>query len=272
MRVLLMLEPDVINDLAKRLNAAEAGARQITQPVLQYPDMTIADGYAVQRAWMALKLEEGRVVRGHKIGLTSRAMQQAVNIDEPDYGVLLDDMIREDGAIMEIGKLIEPRIEAELAFVLKSDLSGPGCTMFDVLDATTYVVPSLEVLDARIQRIDPESGRTRTVVETISDNAANCAIVYGGRPVGPTDVDLRRVSAIVQRNGIVEETGVAAGVLNHPAMSMAWLVNRLHQWGEKLRAGEIVLSGSFIRPIPAGKGDVFAADFGELGTVSCSFS
>lgn len=267
-----MLEPEVISDLARRLNAAEADATPVSQPVLQYPEMTIADGYAVQRAWIALKLAQGRTVRGHKIGLTSRAMQQAVGIDEPDYGVLLDDMIREDGAVMEMETLIEPRIEAELAFTLAGDLSGPGCTMFDVLDATAYVAPSLEVLDARIQRIDPETGRARTVVETISDNAANCAIVYGGRPVRPLDVDLRRVSAIVQRNGIVEETGVAAGVLNHPANSMAWLVNRLHQWGEPLRAGEIVLSGSFIRPIPARKGDVFVADFGDLGTVSCSFS
>lgn len=267
-----MLEPAVIAGLADRLHAAEGSATQIAQPVLQHPGMTIADGYAVQRAWMALKLSEGRTVRGHKIGLTSRAMQQAVNIDEPDYGLLLDDMIREDGAVMNMSRLIEPRIEAELAFALKSDLSGPGCTMFDVLDATAYVTPAIEVLDARIQRVDPATGRTRSVVETISDNAANCAIIYGGRPVGPTDVDLRRVSAIVQRNGVVEETGVAAGVLNHPAMSMAWLVNRLHQWGETLRAGEIVLSGSFIRPIPARPGDVFVADFGELGTVSCSFS
>jgi 2-oxo-hept-3-ene-1,7-dioate hydratase len=269
---MLMLDADVIADIAAKLDAAEKSTTQISQPVLQYPDMSIGDGYAVQQAWMALKKAAGRTVRGHKIGLTSRAMQQAVSITEPDFGVLLDDMIRQDGVVMDIDKLIEPRVEAELAFMLQNDLSGPDCTLFDVLDATAYVTPALEILDARIQRVDPETGRTRTVVETIADNAANCAIVYGGRPVRPMDVDLRRVAAIVQRNGIVEETGVAAGVLNHPANSMAWLANRLHQWGEILRAGEIVLSGSFIRPIPARKGDVFVADFGDLGTVSCSFS
>lgn len=267
-----MLDPDTISGIAAELDAAERSATQIPQLVRLCPDMTIADGYAVQRAWVALKAAAGRSVRGHKIGLTSRAMQQAVNIDEPDYGVLLDDMVWPDGVAADTEKLIEPTIEAELAFVLSRDLTGPDCTIFDVFDATAYVTPAIEILDARIQRIDPETGRTRRVVETISDNAANCAIICGGRPVRPLDIDLRRASAIVFRNGLVEETGVAAGVLNHPANGVAWLANQLHRWDENLAAGEVVLSGSFIRPIPACKGDVFQADFGELGSVTCSFA
>lgn len=266
-----MLDEATAGTIAAQLEAAEQSANPIRQLVPRYPGMTIADGYAVQRAWMALKKQAGRTVRGHKIGLTSRAMQRAVNIDEPDYGVLLDDMVLGDGVAIDCAKLIEPRVEAELAFVLSRGLSGPDCTVFDVLDATAYVVPALEILDARIERVDAETGRTRSVVETISDNAANCAIVCGGRPIRPLDLDLRRVSALVFQNGAIEETGVAAGVLNHPANGVAWLANRLHQWGETLAAGEIILSGSFIRPISANTGDGFLADFGELGSVGCRF-
>lgn len=266
-----MLDAATVSDIAAKLEAAEKSATQIPQVSLAYPDMEIADSYAIQHAWMALKAKNGRTVRGHKIGLTSRAMQQAVKIDEPDYGVLLDDMFLADSVAIDTSRLIEPRVEAEIAFVLKDDLSGPNCTIFDVLDATAYVTPALEILDARIQRIDPQTGRTRTVLDTIADNAANCAIICGGRVMRPLDLDLRRAQTLVFKNGIIEETGVAAGVLNHPANGVAWLANRLHQWGERLVAGEVILSGSFIRPVPAGKGDTFQADFHELGSVGCSF-
>jgi 2-oxo-hept-3-ene-1,7-dioate hydratase len=271
MKSMTVLSEEIATQIAQQLEKAEQSGVQIPQLRNSYPGMTIADGYAVQRAWINLKKSAGRTVRGHKIGLTSRAMQRAVNIDEPDYGVLMDDMFLEDGVKIETDRLIQPLIEAELAFKLSKDLSGPNCTIYDVLDATSYVFPALEVLDARIQRIDPTTGRTRTVVETISDNADNCAIVCGGRPVRPLDVDLRRVSSLVSRNGVIEETGVAAGVLNHPANGVAWLTKRLHRWGDGLKAGEVILSGSFIRPIPASKGDVFQADYGELGSIACHF-
>lgn len=266
-----MLDASIVRSLATELDQAERTAIQVEQISKRHPEMDIADGYAIQRAWTEIKLANGRRILGHKIGLTSRAMQQAVNIDEPDYGVLFDDMFLGDSAVIEISRLIEPRIEAELAFVLSRDLSGPACNITDVLDATAYVMPALELLDARMHRVDPETGRMRKVFDTIADNAANCAIICGGRPMRPLDLDLRRVSAIVHRNSMVEETGVAAGVLNHPANGIAWLANRLHRWGEGLKAGETVLSGSFIRPIPARTGDSFLADFGEMGTVGCSF-
>jgi 2-oxo-hept-3-ene-1,7-dioate hydratase len=229
------------------------------------------DAYAIQRAWVALKVRNGRTVKGLKIGMTSRAMQNAIGIREPDLGTLLDDMFFYDGAEIPTERFIATRIEAELAFVLKSPLKGPECTIFDVLNATDYVTPALEILDTRIFRVDPETKATRTIRDTISDNAANAGIVIGGRPFKPTDVDMRWVAALVFKNGQLEETGVAAGVLNNPANGVAWLANKLHPYGVTLEPGQVILSGSFIRPIEAGKGDTFHADYGPFGSISCHF-
>ncbi|MBT2334978.1 2-oxo-hepta-3-ene-1,7-dioic acid hydratase [Variovorax paradoxus] len=269
----MSLDKSTLEKAAERLE--EAGRTRVAcrQFSLDYPDMTIDDAYAIQHAWMQLKLRNGRSVKGHKIGLTSKAMQRAVNIAEPDYGTLLDDMFYRDGAVIPSERFLQLKIEAELAFVLAKPLSGPDCTLFDVLDATAYVTPALEILDARIQRIDPETKRTRNVFDTISDNAANAALVLGGRPFKPAviDADMRRIGAIVSRNGEVEETGLAAGVLNHPGYGVAWLANRLHRFGVALQPGQVILAGSFIRPIEVTKGDTVVADYGEFGTVSCYF-
>lgn len=268
-----MLSPDTIAAIALRLHQAEKTREQVRAPSLDHPEITIADAYAVQREGIRLKLAEGRSIKGHKIGLTSRAMQMSSQIDEPDYGTLLDDMFYRDGAVIPSERFLQLKIEAELAFVLARPLSGPDCTLFDVLDATAYVTPALEILDARIQRIDPETKRTRNVFDTISDNAANAALVLGGRPFKPAviDADMRRIGAIVSRNGEVEETGLAAGVLNHPGYGVAWLANRLHRFGVTLQPGQVILAGSFIRPIEVAKGDTIVADYGEFGTVSCHF-
>jgi 2-oxo-hept-3-ene-1,7-dioate hydratase len=266
-----MLTEDVIAGLAARLEEAERARKPIRILSLDHPAITIEDAYAVQRAFIARKLAQGRTIRGHKIGLTSKVMQAAVGIREPDYGVLLDDMFFGDGAEIPTERFIATRIEAELAFVLKSPLSGPDCTLFDVLNATDYVTPALEILDARVQRVDPQTGATRKVMDTIADNAANAALVIGGRPFRPMDVDMRWIAALVFRNGQIEETGVAAGVLNHPAVGVAWLANRLHPHGVRLEPGQVILSGSFIRPIDARKGDTFHADYGPFGSVSCHF-
>ncbi|WP_010138500.1 2-oxo-hept-4-ene-1,7-dioate hydratase [Oceanicola sp. S124] len=267
-----MLDAGLVAQIARQLDQAEQQATQIAQLSLAYPDLQMADSYAIQNAWLQLKQDRGLTLRGHKIGLTSRAMQQAVGIDTPDYGFLTDDMFLEDAAQIDTGRLIEPRIEAELAFVLAEDLSGPDCTLHDVLDATAWITPALELLDARIRRIDPDSGRRRTVLDTVADNAANSAIICGGLTVRPMDLDLRRAGVVTLRNGIVEETGLAAGVLNHPANGIAWLANRLAPWGVTLKKGQVILSGSFIRPIDARRGDTFTADYGPLGTVSCHFT
>jgi 2-oxo-hept-3-ene-1,7-dioate hydratase len=267
-----VLPEDAVTDAASRLHRAEASRQPIAQLSLQYPEMTIADAYAIQRAWTAIKVAEGRRVEGRKIGLTSRAMQQAVGITEPDYGAIYDDMFFEDGSVVPLGRFIAPRVEVELAFVLGAPLRGPRCTVLDVLRATEYVTPALEILDARVEMTDPATGHTRTIVDTIADNAADAGIVTGGRAVRPLDVDLRWVSALLYRNEVVEESGVAGAVLNHPATGVAWLANQLHEHGVGLEPGLVVLAGSFTRAVWAHAGDTFHADYGPLGVITCRFA
>lgn len=266
------LSPQIIDELAARLDVAEKTRTQVGQFSLEHPEMTLEDGYAVSRAWVGRKLAEGRSVIGHKIGLTSRAMQRSSNVDEPDFGTLLDDMLFLDGHDIPIDRFIEPRVEVELAFILKAPLKGPGCTLYDVLNATDYVTPAIEIIDARIERIDKATGKTRKVFDTISDNAANAGIVLGGRPVKPDAVDLRWVSALLYRNGVIEESGVAAAVLNHPANGPAWLANKIAPHGEQLEPGQIVLGGSFTAPVFARAGDSFHVDYGPLGSISVRFA
>ena len=155
---------------------------------------------------------------------------------------------------------------------MKSPLEGPNVTIGQVLTATDYILPALEILDTRILRTDPVTGQARTIIDTISDNAANAGIVTGGRAMRPDAFDARWAGAIVMRNAEVEETGLGAGVLNQPALAVAWLANRLAQYGQRIEAGQIVLSGSFIRPIECRHGDTILADFGPMGTVGCYFA
>jgi 2-oxo-hept-3-ene-1,7-dioate hydratase len=268
----MALSADEIRNAAQRLHQAEKTRQQIRQLSQDHPGITIEDAYAIQKAWIAIKVAEGRVIKGHKIGLTSKAMQSALNIDEPDSGILFDDMFFADGGLVPTDRFIGTRIEAELAFIMKQRLSGPDCTMFDVLNATDFVVPALEILDTRIERVDAKTKSTRKSFDTIADNAANAGIVLGGRPIRPMDADLRWIGALCYRNGQLEETGLAAGVLNHPATSVAWLANKIARNGLALEPGQVVLSGSFIRPIETRKGDTIQADYGPYGTVSCYFA
>lgn len=267
-----MLTSEDIAAAALSLDEAEKTRRQTGLMSLRFPQMTLDDAYAIQGAWMERKRAAGRQVIGWKIGLTSKAMQYALNIDTPDSGVLLDDMRFEDGSEIPQDRFIQPRIEAEIAFVMKSELKGPNVSVYDVLNATDYVTPALEILDTRILRVDPQTKQARIIVDTVSDNAANAGIVLGGRAMRPDQVDLRWVGAIVSRNGQVEETGLGAGVLNHPARGIAWLANRLAQYDARIEAGQIVLAGSFIRPVEARHGDTIVGDYGPLGTVSCFFA
>lgn len=262
----------LVDDLAGRLYRAEQAREQIPQFSRAYDGMTIDDAYAVQHAWIEKKIAAGQTVIGHKIGLTSRAMQRAVNITEPDYGVLLSPMQFHDGQTIAIDRFIEPRVEVEIAFILKERLEGPNCTIFDVLNHTDYVVPAVEIIDARIERIDREGRGTRTVLDTIADNAANAGIVLGGRPMRPDAIDLRWVSAILYRNGEIEETGVGAAVLNHPANGPAWLANRLSRFGVALEPGQIILGGSFTAPVFVRTGDSFHVDYGPMGSIGIHFA
>lgn len=260
-----MLDKEVIRGIADELAEAEQKRTMIPLLTARHPDMQVDDSYAVQSEWVRRGQEAGRLLVGHKIGLTSKVMQDATGITEPDYGAIFDDMVYENGAVIEHDKFSNVRIEVELAFVLGQDLAGPNASIFDVLAATDYVVPALEILSSRIEM------EGRTIVDTISDNAAMGAMVYGGNPVAPDSVDLRWSSALLYRNESIEDTGVAAAVLNHPAMGVAWLANKLHQHGTTLKKGEIILAGSFTKPMWVEKGDTVHADYHELGAVTCRF-
>ena len=266
-----MLPQDIIAQLARELYDARKSRTQVRHFSKRYPEMSTEDGYAIQRAWVRLELADGRSIKGRKIGLTSRAMQQASQITEPDFAPLMDDMFFDQGSDIAVNRFIAPRVEVELAFILGRPLQGPGATLFDVLSATDYVSPAIEIIDSRIEQFDRETRVMRKVVDTISDFAANAGIVLGGRPVRPDAVDLRWVGALLYKNGIIEETGLAAGVLNHPATGVAWLANKIAPYDEQLDAGDVVLAGSFTRPTPAQAGDNFHVDYGPLGSVAFRF-
>jgi 2-oxo-hept-3-ene-1,7-dioate hydratase len=265
------LDATTIAALARQLYEARKSRTPLRHLSKQHPGMTIDDGYAIQRTWVTLELADGRSIKGRKIGLTSRAMQQSSQIDEPDFAPLMDDMFFANGGDIPVARFIAPRIEVELAFILGKPLKGPGVTLFDVLSATDYVSPAIEIIDARIEQFDRDTRAPRKVFDTISDFAANAGIVLGGRPVRPMDLDLRWVGAMLFKNGVIEETGLAAAVLNHPGNGVAWLANKIAPYDEQLQAGEVILSGSFTRPATAVAGDNFHADYGPLGAVSFRF-
>jgi 2-oxo-hept-3-ene-1,7-dioate hydratase len=261
--------------LARELHESERNRVQLTQFSQRFPAMTLDDSYAIQRAWVGIKRAAGQRVIGHKIGLTSRAMQMASQINEPDHGVLLEPMVLRDGSDVPAARFIVPRLEVEFAFVLARPLrrepDGPAVTLLDVLNATDHVVPALELIDARIEQFDRISKAPRKVLDTIADNAANAGIVLGGRPMRPDAVDWRWAGALLYKNGVIEESGLGAAVLNHPANGVAWLANKLAAFDEGLAAGEVVLGGSFTRPTGCAAGDVFHADYGPLGSISLRF-
>ena len=229
-----------------------------------FPEMEIADAYRVQDLWAQARIANGARLAGHKIGLTSRAMQMASKITEPDYGRILDDALYNDGAQIKADSFIKPRLEVELAFIMGEDLSGPACRVHDVMRATEFVVPALEIIDYRTEV-------PRAIVDTIADNAAFGAIVLGGLTIRPFDVDVRWIGATLSQNGIIEESGVSAAIMGHPAAGIAWLVNKLHDVGAGLKKGQIVLGGSFTRPVDIRKGDVIHADYGPRGAIGVSF-
>jgi 2-oxo-hept-3-ene-1,7-dioate hydratase len=249
---------------AEILLAAEKARKQAVPLSKTWPDITMEDAYAISSEVAQRKIAAGAKLIGHKVGLTSKAMQRSSQIDEPDYGHLLDHMMIADGGRVAHENYCLPRVEIELAFILGKELRGPGIGLPDVLRATEYVVPAIEIVDARLQ--DP-----RKIFDTVSDNGAAAGIVIGGRPVGPLEVDLRWVGGIMYRNAEIEETGIAAGVLGHPALGVAWLANKLGQHGVALKPGHLVLAGSFTRVVFAKKGDTLHADFGALGGIAVQF-
>lgn len=261
-----MLTNEQHTQLAEQLLEAAETKVAVQRASARYPEMTIEDSYAVQSIWAQRKLDAGARLIGHKIGLTSHVMQQAVGIDEPDYGVVFEEHLHESGSVIEFDRFATVRVETELAFVLSKPLTGTHTTVFDVLDATAYVVPALEILDARFEM------EGRTIVDNIADNAALGAMVLGNTALRPDQFDLANEGAVIYRNEKIEDSGVSAAVLGNPALSVAWLANKLGAHGQSLDAGEIILSGSFTKPMWIERGDVVFAQYQNLGTVTCRFS
>lgn len=260
-----MLSHDDIAAIAGELAEADRSHGVIPRITARYPDATIDDSYAIQGVWRDRMIAAGRRLVGRKIGLTSRAMQQATGITEPDYGVMFDDTVYDSGAEIPTERFSNVRVEVELAFALARPLAGPDCTLADALAAIDYAVPALEVLNSHIEL------EGRTIVDTIADNAAYGAMVLGTERRRPDEIDLRWVPALLSRNGDIEETGVAAGVLGHPATGVAWLANKVAQHGARLEAGELILAGSFTRPMWVSRGDEVRCDYGPMGVIACRF-
>ncbi|MEV8467607.1 fumarylacetoacetate hydrolase family protein [Fluviibacterium sp. DFM31] len=260
-----MLSQDQRTEAARALFRAEQTRVQAERLSATYPQIEIEDAYAISREVAAARARAGDRLIGHKVGLTSKAMRAASKINEPDYGHVFASMLIEDDATVAHADFCVPRVEPELTFVLKSPLKGPGLTLDDVLAATDYVVPSIEIIDARVTE-------PRRIFDTVADNGAAAGLILGARRFRPDEIDWSWAGALFRRNGEIEETGIAAGVMDHPANAVAWLGNKLATYGGGLEAGHMVLSGSFTRPVWADPGDRLEADFGPLGTVSLSFS
>lgn len=259
-----MLTDEQRRKAADSLLESHRTKKQGKRPSEMFPDIAIEDSYAISSLVATQRIHAGARIVGHKIGLTSKAMQASSKIDEPDYGYIFDDLVLSDGAKVRFENFCVPRVEPELTFVLKSPLKGPNIGLVDVLRATEYVVPSIEIIDARVEE-------PRRIFDTVADNGAAAGLILGGRPMRPDDIDLRWVGAVFYRNSEIEETGLAAGVLGHPAMAVAWLANKLAPFDVTLEPGHLLLSGSFTRPVWAAKGDTLHADFGPLGSVSVQF-
>jgi 2-keto-4-pentenoate hydratase len=256
----------VVAELADRLWRAEV-ERVPVEPISQdRPDLTIDDGYAIQTRNVTRRVTAGSVVRGRKVGLTSRKAQKLMGVDEPDFGVLLDDMFLDDAAEVPFDALLQPRVVSVMAFVMASDLVGPGITTADVLTAVSGVLPAIEVVDSRI-------ADWRTLpVDTAADNASAGRIVLGGRLTPVAGIDLRLEGLLLYRNGAPIESAAGAAALGSPARSIAWLANKLGTQGSGLRRGDVVLPGALHRMVPVRAGDYFQAHFAHLGTVTAQFS
>lgn len=266
-----MLTDDDIAMAADALYEAEKTRFQITPISRDFPEISLAEAYRIQEAWVSRKLDDGDSVIGYKIGLTSRAMQLAMNIDQPDYGVLLRSMLFENGANLFARDFLDPKIEVELAFIMKKKLFGADISLDEVIDATDFVVPALELIAARSIRTDPKTGYTRRVMDTIADNAANAGVILGDTRIDPSTCNLPWAGAMLYLNDGIEETGLAGGVLGHPAEGIIWVCHRFAQHGIGLEPGQIILSGSFTRPVAVAAGDQIFADFGHFGSISVNF-
>ena len=255
----------IVEKIANELIDAENHQYSIAPLTERYSELTISDAYQIQLEVIGKKLIEGNEVIGKKVGLTSKAMQQMLGVDEPDYGHLLDDMKIADGAKVKIAEFISPKVEAEIGFILEHDLVGPNVNYLDVLMATKYVVPTIEIIDSRI------SDWKIKLVDTVADNGSSARVVVGKKLSPIEGIDLRTQGMVLYKNDELVATGSGAAALGHPAQAVAWLANKLHEFGITLKAGELILPGALSGAITVNQGDKIGADFGPLGTVCVTF-
>jgi 2-keto-4-pentenoate hydratase len=262
----MALSEEDVRRLAGELWEAERLSTPI-QPISgRYADADIDDAYRIQLAGVALRTGAGDRVRGHKVGLTARVMQQQFGVERPDFGHLLASMFHPEGQPLAVDELIAPRVEPELAFVLAAPLRGPGVTVADVLAATAFVLPALEIIDSRIE--DWRIG----IVDTVADNASSARVVLGGTRTSVAGLDPRLIGVVLRRNGEIVETGASGAVLGNPAQAVAWLANTIAGHGGVLNAGDLIMPGTCTRAVGMEPGDTVRADFEHLGHVGVSFS
>ena len=257
---------DGIVAVADRLWQAGIDRAPINPITDDHPELGVADAYAIQARNIERRVGDGRVIRGRKVGLTSRPMQELLGVSEPDFGVLLDDMFVEDGDEVPLETMLQPRVEAEMAFVIGRELAGPGVTTSNALTAIAGVLPAIEIVDSRI------ADWKIKLIDTVADNASSGKLVVGGQLTPVTGIDLRLVGVLVTRNGAVIDTGAGAAALGNPARCVAWLANKLATFGDSLHAGDVVLPGAVHRMVPVRPGDAFRAEFAHLGAVTARFS
>lgn len=250
---------------ADLLEEAERGRQPIAPLTEAWPDMTVDDAYEIQLINILRRVEAGAVVRGHKVGLSSLAMQKMMGVDEPDYGHLLHDMFHYEGFEIEAARYLQPRVEVEVAFVLGADLAGPACTVADVIRATDHILPAIELIDSRIRDWDIR------LPDTIADNASSAGVILGANPTRLHEVDVRLLGATLRVNGSIVETGAAGAVLGNPVTAVAWLANKVHAFGVTLEAGQVILPGSCTRAVDVRAGDAVDVEFQSLGRVSALF-
>ena len=262
----MSLNDETIEKIAMQLIEAERSCRPIAPISEKYPKMSYDDAYKIQFKTIALKEKEGAIVVGRKIGLTSKAMQELIGLNEPDFGIIVDNKVYSEGEIISLKNMIVPRIEAEIGFLLKEDLKGPGVTVVDVLAATQGVMPLLEVKDTRINNLKP------TIFDAIADNATSGIVILGGKltPL-TTDIDLRLIGMVFEKNGKIVSTATGAEALGNPAEPVAWLANKMAEYGIELKKGEFVMSGGLSRAEEVKPGYAFKATFDRLGAVSAVF-
>ena len=261
-----MLKPEQLDAAALALWTADA-TKQVIGPLTEtYPGIDVVDAYHVQLANVRRRVAAGARVRGHKVGLSAKAMQQMLGVHEPDYGHLLDDMFVDEGSSVPTGRFCQPRAEIEVAFVLGARLEGPGVTAADVVRATDCVLPAIEIVDSRI------ADWKIKIEDTIADNASSAGVVLGGRPTRLTDVDPALIGATLRKNGEIVETGCSGAVLGNPVIAVAWLANKVAQFGVALEAGHVIMPGSCTRMVAVTAGDHIRADFDRLGPVAVRFA